>query len=564
MLALQRSAGNAAVGRALAREPAAAAAPPAATPGGGDWSTVWDSVLYIENGVPTANFFRQIGELGRIVPLVGAMSGAAADTIQMGQDLFGPTWEYEAPWTRALLALRGGINICNNGLGHFTYVMQLTQDVLAPSTGGTASPFTGGLNIGLALLKLVVDTAQVSVDSVITTMAHWNAYKTGPPAPGNQEEFDAWMGLAINYEANIVGDVVGMVFDGLDAVTAGIGHGNTIDDIVGFFEDIDDVGRAVFAWIVMTLEGQLNLRGGDALQGVHDIESSPAVARVPLGREVSADSVALDAAIVTLGQMQGAHRTGDELMGEAAGMIGEVAARADEVATAMLDGQDPFAWVREQATGAVDQISARIGMLGGLALAGTNSAATTDAVLANVAEARAALEALEVPEDLGVDLGEGMLADAGEAVLGAGADLAGQGLQAALDTAKATAFEALDTVEANAGEIGEFMKLLAEQSTRQVAELEAMLARLEEALGRTENFEDMFETLVEQALAAAGIEADVDFDDLRAAWADAGVWIDEMLADFESRRAGGPALPVNEQAIRNAPQLAGGGQSEGP
>jgi hypothetical protein len=239
VLALQRTAGNAAVGRALAREPAAATAPAAAPAGGVDWATVWDSVLYIENGVPTANFFRQIGELGRIVPLIGAMSGAAADTIQMGQDLFGPTWEYEAPWTRGLLALRGAINICNNGLGHFNYVMQLAQDVLAPASGGTASPFTGGLNIGLALLKLVIDTAQVSVDSVITTMAHWNAYKSGPPAPGNQEEFDAWKALAVNYEANIVGDVVGMVFDGLDAVTAGIGHGNTIDDIVGFFEDRD-------------------------------------------------------------------------------------------------------------------------------------------------------------------------------------------------------------------------------------------------------------------------------------------------------------------------------------
>jgi hypothetical protein len=410
----------------------------------------------------------------------------------------------------------------------------------------------------------VVDTAQVSVDSVITTMAYWNAYKSGPPAPGSQEEFDAWMALAVNYEANIVGDVVGMVFDGLDAVTAGIGHGNTIDDIVGFFEDIEDVGRAVFDWIAMTLQGQLNLRGGDVVQGIHDSASSPTVARAPLGREVSVDSVALDGAIFTLQQMRGAHRTGDELMSEAAGMIGDVAARADEVATAMLDGQDPFAWVREQATSAVDQVSARIGILGGLAQAGTDSAATTDAVLANTAQARAALEALEVPADLGVDLGEGLLADAGEAVLGAGAGLAGQGLQAALDTAKAAAFEALDTVEANAGEIGEFMRLLAEQSARQTEELQAMLARLEAGLGRAENFEEMFEALIEQALAVAGVEANVDFDVLRAAWADAGVWIEEMLADFESRRAGGPPLPVNEAAIRGAPRLAGGGQSEGP
>ena len=166
VLALQRSAGNAAVGRALAREPAAAAAPAATTPGAGDWSTVWDSVLYIENGVPTANFFRQIGELGRIVPLFGAMSGAAADTIQLRP---GPL--------RADVGVRGAVDARAPGVAgrdqHLQQrpralqllLMQLTQDVLAPSSGGTASPFTGGLNIALALLKLVVDTAQASVDS---------------------------------------------------------------------------------------------------------------------------------------------------------------------------------------------------------------------------------------------------------------------------------------------------------------------------------------------------------------------------------------------------------------
>jgi hypothetical protein len=224
--------------------------------------------------------------------------------------------------------------------------------------------------------------------------------------------------------------------------------------------------------------------------------------------------------------------------------------------------------VREQATGAVGELHARIATLGQLAEGGTNSAATCESILGYVDQTRSVLAALEVPTELGLaapELGEGLLADAGEAVLGAGAELASHGasaalaqLQGALDSARGMLLEGLDALAADADEIGRFMALLAEQSERQAAELAAMLARLEEALARTENFETLFETLIEQSLAVAGIAVDVDLDALRAAWSDAGRWIEDLLADFLSRRDGGPALPVDEDAIRSGPQLAGG------
>ena len=284
------------------------------------------------------------------------------------------------------------------------------------------------------------------------------------------------MGLAVNYEANIVGDVVGMVFDGLDTVTAGIGHGNTIEDIVGFFDDIGACGREVFDLIVMTLQGQLNLRGGDALKARPRHRVAADRRARPLGREVSADSVALDAAIFTLGQMQGAHRTGDELMGEAAGMIGDVAARADEVGTAMLDGQDPFAWVRDRPRRRGSRSARGSRCSASLALAGTDSAATTDGVLANVAEARAAMEALEVPRGLGGRPRRGHARGRRRGGARRRRGSRGTGPPGRRWTPRRRRrFEALDTVEANAGEIGEFMTLLAEQSTRQAVELEAML-----------------------------------------------------------------------------------------
>ena len=572
VMALQRSAGNAAVGRMLAREPAPAAAPPAAG-SGVDWAHVWDEVMFFENGVPTSDSFRLIGEVGRVVPVFGAFTGAAADSIAAHQDVFGGTWKYEAPITRTLLAARGATNLLNNGLGHLNYVSQLTQDTVALFSGFTGTWFTAGINEGLAISKLIVDGFQSGLDATITTMALWNAIEAGPPAPGNLEEIDAWLALAVNYEANLVGDVIGMVVDGIDILTAGLGHGNTLEDIGLWLADMGVWGRNIFNLIVDELQGQLNLRGGGLLMGGLEEVVQPAVARASLGREVSGESLALDAAIFQLRQVQGAHQLGDQLLGQAGGAVGELAARANEVGTALLDGQEPFTFVREQAADVVGEVRTRIAVLGELAQGGTNAAATTDGVLANVAQMRAALEALEVPEELGLeapDLGEGMLADAGEAVLGAGAELAGQGasaalaqIQSALDAAKEAAFEGLDAVAENADEIGRFMQLLAEQSQRQAVELETMLATFEEALSRTQNFEELFETLIEQMLAAAGIEADIDFDDLRAAWADAGGWIDGMLADLEARRAGEtPSGTVDEAAIRNAPRMAGGQAEE--
>jgi hypothetical protein len=43
--------------------------------------TWWDVVTLSVDGMPTPDSFRQVGELGRVVPVFGMATGAAADTI---------------------------------------------------------------------------------------------------------------------------------------------------------------------------------------------------------------------------------------------------------------------------------------------------------------------------------------------------------------------------------------------------------------------------------------------------------------------------------------------------
>ena len=127
--------------------------------------------------------------------------------------------------------------------------------------------------------------------------------------------------------------------------------------------------------------------------------------------------------------------------------------------------------------------------------------------------------------------------------------------QPAFDAATAVAEEALATVEANATEIGAFMELVAEQARTQVERLTGLLADIEQDLATADGMEELFERLIEDALAAAGIETDVDLSVVIAAWGDAGRWIEEMLADLEAQRAGERSPGVDAAGIRGAPRL---------
>jgi hypothetical protein len=498
VLALQRTAGNAAVARAIATANAPAAAPAI------DWEHIWEELLMAEDGMPTGNTLRLIGELGRAIPVLGAVTGAAADATGAWQDLYGPHWAYEAPWTHALVGIRGGLNGLNNLWGHVNYAAQLIQDLVVAGTGGTAAPATGTVNVCLSFAKGLADLGLATVDGTVVVMSMYNALKATPPTPGHPE-FDAWMDLALGYSANMGGDVIGAFFDGLDGMTAGAAHTSTLKTAANWILEVYPLSRRVFDMIVGQLQGQLNLRGGDMAQGT------------------------VDATIWTLEKMREAHIVGRELIGRATGAAGELAVQAAAVGAALLDGKDPVTFIREQGATLACDIRTRLEALTGLEAGTANAAAGSAQVLTGVGDLRTALAQLQA-EDLGP-------------------------VRFAIDAATAMAGDVLATVEANATELGMIMELVAEQARVQRERLTGLLADIEDDLRDAGDLEELFERLIEDALAAAGIEAEVDLSVVSAAWEDAGVWIEQMLADFEARRAGEPSPGVDEAGIRNAPTL---------
>jgi hypothetical protein len=499
VLALQQTAGNAAVARALA-----AASAPAVTPAV-VWERIWDELLMAEDGMPTGNTLRLIGELGRAIPVLGAITGAAADGTGAWQDLYGPHWAYEAPWTHTLVGIRGGLNGLNNLWGHVNYAGQLIQDLVVAGSGGTAAPITGTVNMCLSFAKGLADLGMATVDGTIVVMSMYNGLKSTPPTPGHPE-FDAWMDLALGFSANMGGDVIGAFFDGLDGLTAGAAHSTTLKTAANWIVEVEPLARRVFDIIVGQLQGQLNVRGGDMAKGT------------------------VDAAIWTLDKMHEAHIVGSELIGRATGAAGELAVQAAAVGAALLDGKDPVTFIREQGATLAGDIRTRLEALTGLEAAGTNAAASSAQVLTGVGDLRMALAQLQ-----GEDLGPARFA---------------------LDAATAIAEETLATVEANATELGVFMELVADQARVQGERLTGLLADIEDDLREADDLEDLFERLIEDALAAAGIEADVDLSVVSAAWDDAGRWIEEMLVDFEAQRDGAPSPGVDEAGIRGAPTLS--------
>lgn len=500
VLALQRTAGNAAVARAIA-----AANAPAAIPATG-FEYLWEEFLMAEDGMPTLNTVRVIGELGRAIPGVGAITGLAADATGAWQDLYGDHWAYEAPWTHALIGIRGGLNGLNNLWGHINYAAQVIQDLLATGTAGAAAPATGTVNACLSFAKGLADLGMATVDGTIVVMSTYNALKSTPPTPGHPE-FDAWMDLALGFSANMGGDVIGAFFDGLDGMTAGAAHTTTLRTAANSLLKLEPAARRGFDILVGQLQGQLNVRGGEMAQST------------------------VDAALWTLERMREAHMVGSELFHHATDAARDLAIQAGMFAASLLDGKDPVTFIREQAATLAGDITSRLEALSRLEAAGGDAAAFSAQVLTGVADLRSALAELQ-NEDLGP-------------------------ARLALNAITSMAENTLATIEANATELGLLMGLVVEQARVQRERLTELLAGIENDLRQADDLVDLFERLIEDALAAAGVDADIDLTVVTTAWEDLGRWIDEMVADFEARRDGRPSPGVDEQGIRNAPVLSG-------
>lgn len=544
----------------------------AGAPAGGeiDWPAFWAD--------DTLNSIRQVGEVTRVIPFVGLATGGASDLINAGQDLFGATWQYEAPIAHTLIGLRSGVNLLNNGYGHVIYVAQMIQDgLLASVVAAEAVPVSAGIISTAEGIKVPIDLGQEMLDFLIEVTALTNAAIAAPPS----EEAEAWLQLGESYLANVMTDFMTLILDSFDGLTGGAAQGSILLQIGNWLKAVGPAVKTFIMAAAGALVGQWNVRGGGLITGgrqaaVGTVDRS--VARAPaagmLAREGGDDALTRAGwtlALIELQRMRLGYDIGDAIVTAAADSVGEHAAAAEELATVLLDGQEPFAAAKEAGLQVFSGMRTRIAMLGELELFGTTGAEKTQGVIDGVADARISLDEVQIPdiELPDVDLGEGVFADTAEAVVGVGSDLAESGIglvidqaRVALDLAKEAAGSALDEVLANADEIGLFLQTMSEVAARQIVTMGEWLAEFEGRFAEAGNFEEMFEVFINEALAVAGIDANFDFDDVRVAWTDLGGWIDEMT-EYASARASG-VMPSSEPDVEAMQEVGSRMDAGGP
>lgn len=558
VLGLQRAIGNRAVAQVIARQQPpptgdrggeggdggrAVRTPDATSPTSGvDWATIWEA-----EGL---NLVRTALEVTRLIPAVGLWGGLAADAINAYQDITSVPEGDASELMTAAISVRHVVNAANNAVGAVLYVDQLIQDGLAGSViGAEFVPFTFVINEIGTDGKVILDGAEFFCDASIAIAAHYGRVSS---APGSSEEA-AWQGLVDGYQANMFTDLFSFGNDMIGLLSGGASQSGGIGQATRSFGQI--ARTAKWAWPAMRsfLISLWNVWGSKttADHGPTPSATPAGVARalggVALHRQSDADPLAAfawDVATAELRAMKGAYEVGDALLGEAGGLMAERIAEANEFMTAMLDGREPFEVIKETTVQMIADMNSRVGTLGELAAlatdAQTNAASVREGVSGLMEQVRSlTVPSIEIPTP---ELGEGVAADIGEAVLGAGAEAAGAALELVVDqvrdaveSAKEGLLGPLQSIIEEADGIGEFLAIVADGARIQVELCHGWVADLESKLAHCDSFPEMLEALVNQALDLVGIEGEFSFEQLHQSWKEIGPLIEEAIAYAEGR-----------------------------
>ena len=543
--------------------PAGAAATATDPRSGVDWEKFWR-----ENDL---NIVRSGLELGRLYPGWGLLLGGAADVINGYQDVTQIEGE-DAPIIKGLLIARTMALMVNNGLGHLAYVNQLVQD------GATVSvvfveftPVTATANELIKLAKVTLDAEMLLLDFGLSCAA---LYKQSQAPPGSASA-KKWEGMAANYVANVVGGFIGGIIDVIDLASGGFTNAEVIKQGGNFLRNVMNIATRMWPLMRGYLLSLWGVWGGKAFESDEKPAagaaptSGPALARAVasslgdraagLGRQAAAELILLE-----LQNMKAGYELGDTLLGVGADMAAERIAQMQALAMEITGGKDPFVMARDAATEGLDSMEGRLGQITQLAAMSGSAEEKAQGVVEFCDEMLGKLDAFRVP-DVRIpeaDVGDGLLADAAEGVLNFGGDIANAGLEFIIEQinevvglAKAALRVPLETVKDNAVEVGEFMHIVVEQGAEQIATGQKMVADFRKKLAKCQNVEDVIELIVNQVFELVGIESQFEIDDVRTAWRDIGVMIDDGIQWAQDLRDNpeGAEAPTDSAAKAQAP-----------
>ena len=368
-----------------------------------DWDAFWAG-----NG---PNEIRTVLEVLRLYPGWGLLAGGAADIINTKQDFEAIKGE-DAPWIEGALAVRSAVMIVNNGVGHLVYVTELIQDLATASVvGAELDALTASVNEALLTVKVGLDGAQFLLDFGLVCGAKYRSMTAAPGSPSQGK----WDGMVANYEANILGDLVGGVFDVMDLSSAGFANAGPVKAGAKAAKGVFDTAKLVKGLVKSVLQGWFGVWGSKGFE-----KAAPGGG---LGRV--AEQQAADVMLTELAVMKSCYIVGDTIIAVAAGLVAQQIAELNAAATVALGGKDPFITARDAAVQGLDTMQARIGELAEMEVMASTASEKTEAVTAFADRVLGLLDAIVVPEIEvpKADIGDDAVSDAAEGLL----DLGGRG-----------------------------------------------------------------------------------------------------------------------------------------
>jgi hypothetical protein len=572
---------------------------------------------------------RTVLEIGRLIPGWGLVAGLASDSLNFASDLTSIPTSSNARFATDLIVFRNFVNIGNNAVGHILYVDQLVQDGLAGSVvGAEFTPLTAAANEVLGGVKVALDEVQMGTDILVEVEALYEANH----APDSAEA-EKWRQLADGYAANILGDVVNTVLDIISVSSAGAANTAPVEEaklpltLAGAFLEnaapniISTISNILGVWLGSGVTagrhaaaglpasggaGTANPATGSAgapTRAGPGAGATPALQRLgegPAGgpdrrngraADLQAQAVAYDLAagfVETEAPLARATYDGINAVIDAfEAYADDQVSQIDAVVGALTGGKSAFQVIRDAVTAGLDDMNRKLGMVQQLGASATSAQANAASISAACDAVLSGIDALVMPSVHvpSVDLGDGVLADAAEAVANTAAEaanaaleLAISGVAAALDEAKDAVRSPVQAIKAHAEGVGEWLAILATKCTEMIANLEAHIASFSEGLGHCANVTDVIDLIIGQVSDLTGMPR-FTVQDMRNTWSSVGTYIDQFAAlgpqlhqqaaalraqadEVEPGRDGGPTFALPPGPPPAPGENAGLGQSE--
>ena len=547
--------------------PAPAAAPattvtPAAPPTAADHANpaaaqtnVWDDINGIvnDNGVKG---LRTVLEAGRVIPVWGLLTGGLSDAATALSDLSSFPTGAEAPITRGFVIAREAANVLNNAVGHLAYLDTEVQNAVAASV--VFSPFTAVT----ATAAEAIGAAKVTMDG-IETFADFGS-EVGAIInrnhAGTQADADKWQQLAGTMFADVLGDLVNDVIDGISLATADVTQGAALEEggmaIKGLTFGLKDAMPYIVQWVT----GIWNIWGSNLtpqtappvqrLAGQQLAVQQIAVQQIAGGSEAQATLMEAVAAVIDSEVEQG--RTTWTVTDAAIGALEDDAAQrmaqANVLLTELSGGRTPFEYLHQMLDdgmaklhGEIDTTQQMLAMLGnaetmraGLVTTTTGAIAAVDAVV---------VPNIELPKADGGDSVLGQVAagieNAAGSVANAGLDVMLSGVRTAADVAKSAAKAPLQTVLDNATSLAEVITVTMQVGAEKVAFAEQKVAEMQASIARSTDAYSLLNNVIGTVENFVGLPP-ISLDDIRAQWAAVPGYLDhaaELATALRSQAA---------------------------